>query len=58
VASDFEAFKKPVKSPSAVGLFAALSFPEALIAKGFGTDDKWRRSSMNGGREWLLSPVD
>jgi hypothetical protein len=28
--SIIEAFKKPLKSPSTVGLFAALSFPEAL----------------------------
>jgi hypothetical protein len=55
---DYRVSKKPLKSPSAVGLFAALSFLEALIAKGSHIDDKRRRSSMNGGRKWLLSPAD
>jgi hypothetical protein len=40
-----EAFKKPLKSLSAVGLFAALSLLEALNAKRSHTEDKWRRSS-------------
>jgi hypothetical protein len=56
--SIIEAFKIPLNSLRAVGLFAALLFPEALIAKGSHNDDKLRRSSMNGDRKWLLSPAD